>query len=259
MKIITLTTDFGDTDWFVGAMKGVILNIQPRVVIVDITHGIPAGDIRAGAFALAASWQYFPRKSIHLAVVDPGVGSPRPAIAVQTRDSIFVGPDNGLLSWALRNEPVQGIRRLENEELFLHPVSRTFHGRDVFAPVAARLSKGMSFNNLGPEQKEFVQLPWPKPRRTGNQAEGEVLYIDRFGNAITNLDEALLDGLDQAACRIFLRGKSVAPLQHFYQEVPTGRAIGLVSSSGFLEIAINEGSAAKALKLKIGDPISVHA
>lgn len=137
MNIITLTTDFGLADWFVGSMKGVILGINPQARIVDITHDVPAGDIRAGAFALLASYRCFPRNTVHVAVVDPGVGSERAAIAVRTEEYFFVGPDNGVLSFALAHENVQEVRHLQNEMLFRTPVSNTFHGRDIFAPVAA--------------------------------------------------------------------------------------------------------------------------
>ena len=153
-RIITLTTDFGTKDWFVGSMKGVILGIQPEVLVVDITHDVSSGDIRGGAFALAASYSFFARGTIHLAVVDPGVGSDRAAIAVQTADYLFIGPDNGVLSWALRQESIKSIRKLENEKLFLRSISHTFHGRDIFAPVAAHLSKGWPSRN------------WARPSRS---------------------------------------------------------------------------------------------
>src|SRR5439155_1715804 len=143
MTMLTLTTDFGLSDWFVGTMKGVILSLEPRAQVADITHAIPAGDIRAGAFALAVSYKFFPKKTVHVAVVDPGVGGPRRAIAVQTADYFFVGPDNGVLSLALMGEKIVAVHRLTNGTLFLQPVSQTFHGRDVFAPVATRLGQGL--------------------------------------------------------------------------------------------------------------------
>src|SRR5262245_4734331 len=143
MHVITLTTDFGTRDWFAGTMKGVILGINPRATIVDLTHGIPAGDVRTGAFALAAGYRFFPKGTVHVAVVDPGVGGKRGALAVQTANYFFVGPDNGVLSFALRDEKIKAIYRLENRELFMKAVSHTFHGRDVFAPVAAYLSRGI--------------------------------------------------------------------------------------------------------------------
>jgi len=184
MRLITLLTDFGMKDWFVGAMKGVILSLQPRATVVDITHEIPTGDVRAGAFALAASYWLFPRGTIHLAVVDPGVGSQRKAIAVRTTDYVFLGPDNGVLSWALARQKVRAIHALENEHYFLRNVSRTFHGRDIFSPVAAHLSRGVSIKRLGPPLLDFQRLEWPEPRQRKGRIEGQVVYIDRFGNAI---------------------------------------------------------------------------
>src|SRR5215468_7695472 len=150
MSILTLTTDFGTRDWFVGAMKGVILKVNPRAVLVDLAHEIEPGDIRRGAFALAASYRFFPRGTIHVVVVDPGVGSARRAVAVQTSDYLFVGPDNGVLSAALRREKILAAHWLQNKKYFLKPVSHTFHGRDVFAPVAAQLSRGVPIDRFGP-------------------------------------------------------------------------------------------------------------
>ena len=187
MQLITLTTDFGLTDWFVGTMKGVILGIAPRATIVDITHQIPAGDIRSGAFALLGSYRFFPKGSVHVAVIDPGVGSERKAIVAETDNYFFIGPDNGVLSWTLPKERIKTIRALENEHYFLHLISGTFHGRDIFAPVAAHLASGVPTRKLGPVSKGFMRLPWPEPKRARNRIEGEIVYIDRFGNAITNL------------------------------------------------------------------------
>ena len=253
--IITLTTDFGTKDWFVGTIKGVILRIQPGATVLDITHEIPAGNLRAAAFALAASCRFFPRGTIHVAVVDPGVGSRRGAILVQTSDYFFLGPDNGILSWALKREKIQSVRRLENEKYFLLPVSQTFHGRDVFAPVAAHLSEGVPLKNFGPEQKEFIRLPWPEPKRLAGKLQGEIIYIDRFGNAITNLNSEWLADLDAAKVYILAAGHRLSGVKGFYQEAPAGRAVALVSSSGFLEIAVNGGSAAAKLRLRIGDKV----
>ena len=192
MQIITLTTDFGTQDWFGGTMKGVIFGVAPRATIVDITHEIPAGDIRAGAFALAASCRFFPKGTVHVAVIDPGVGGRRKAIAVQTANYFFVGPDNGVLSFALAREKIKSLHRLENPDCFLQPVSQTFHGRDIFAPVAAHLGCGTSVGKLGPAQKGFVRLSWPQPRVRRNRIEGEVVFIDRFGNAMTNIKNSSL-------------------------------------------------------------------
>jgi S-adenosyl-L-methionine hydrolase (adenosine-forming) len=259
VSVITLTTDFGTCDWFVGAMKGVMLGIQPRATVVDITHEVPAGDIRAGAFALTAACRFFPKGTVHVAVVDPGVGGPRKAIAVQTVDYFFVGPDNGVLSWALAKQKVRAIHALENEAHFLRPVSRTFHGRDIFAPVAAHLSRGVPIRKFGLALKDCIRLDWPEPRERRGGIEGEVVYVDRFGNAITNLEGRRVRGWEQAVCEIHSRRRRVCPLKRFYQAVGPNRLLALVGSSGFLEIAVNGGSAAKLVGLGIGTRVVLRA
>lgn len=258
MKIITLSTDFGLADWFVGAMKGVILGLQPRAVLVDIAHQIPPGDIRAGAFALAASHRCFPRGTIHVAVADPGVGGGRRAIAVRTENYFFVGPDNGVLSLALARERVESVHCIVNARYLLHPVSATFHGRDVFAPVAAHLSKGVPVGQLGPAVHDWIRLDWPAPRVMKDSVRGEVLYIDGFGNAITNLDGQSMDALDKRECQVWMGRKRLCGLGSCYQDARAGAPIAVPGSSGFLEIAINGGSAARAFRLKIGDPITLR-
>ena len=237
-------------------MKGVILRLAARVRLVDLTHEIAAGDIRAGAFALAASYSFFPRKAIHVAVVDPGVGTSRRAVAVQTADYFFVGPDNGVLSAALARERVVAVHRLENPRYWLPEISATFHGRDVFAPVAAHLSLGIAIRNFGPQAKDYVRLDWPNPRVGAGRIQGEVLYVDRFGNAITNIPKKILDALREPG--VFVGRKRVCSLAPSYQSVPAGRALAVVGSSGFLEIAINGGNAAKTLKLKAGTCIEIR-
>lgn len=258
MRIITLTTDFGLEDWFVGTMKGVILSINPSATIADISHGIQAGDIRAGAFALAASYRLFPKGTVHLAVVDPGVGSKRKMIAVRTKNYFFVGPDNGLLSWALARESVQAVHRLENKRFFLPNVSTTFHGRDIFAPVAAHLSKGVPIGKLGPPVSNYKALPPREPTRRGGQIVGEIIYIDRFGNAITNIGHACLSQ-ECSTCRQFkvVIGNRILPLADFYEAVPKGKPVAVVGSTGHLEIAINGGSAAERLALEVGGVVTI--
>lgn len=259
MSVITLTTDFGTKDWFVGTMKGVVASLAPRTSVVDLTHELPPGDIRGGAFALAASHRFFPKGTVHVVVVDPGVGSRRRGIAVQTANGVFVGPDNGVLSWALAKEKIRAIRGLENEVYFLKPVSRTFHGRDIFAPVAAHLSRGVPIRKFGPALKDFVRLAWPEPRMRRGGFEGEVVYIDRFGNAITNLEGRLQEGSGRASCEVHAKRRWNCPLKTFYQAVPPKRPVALVGSSGFLEIAVNGGSAEKVLSLRIGTPVVLRA
>jgi S-adenosylmethionine hydrolase len=252
MPIITLITDFGTTDWFVGSMKGVMLGINPQATLVDITHGIPAGEVRAGAFALAASYRSFPRLTVHCAVVDPGVGSHRAAIVVRTADYFFVGPDNGLLSLAVAQEKVLEMRRVENQSLLRQPVSDTFQGRDVFAPVAARLTQGTLFDSFGPPAGDYVKLDWAQSKVVGGLLRGEIIYIDRFGNCVTNI------GTVPKTSKLRVAGRIECGVGRIYQDVATGQPIALPGSTGFLEICVNSGHAAQVLGLKVGDVVEVR-
>lgn len=256
MNAITLTTDFGTRDWFAGTMKGVILGVNPRAHILDLTHDIPAGDLRAGAFALAAGYRYFPKGTVHVAIVDPGVGGPRRAIAVRTERYVFVGPDNGVLSLALANEEVRTVRLLQNPKLFLKEISGTFHGRDIFAPVAAHLSKGVAFKKLGARAGSYLQLDWPQPTVTKDAVQGEVVHLDRFGNAITNIPSRALPP-DRPLQVNLPQGRS-CPMELFYAAVSPGQPVAVVGSTGYLEIAINGGSATATLNLQNGTPIRVR-
>ena len=255
MSVITLTTDFGTHDWFVGTMKGVILGINPRARIVDLTHDIPAGDTRAGAFALAAGCNYFPEGTIHVAVVDPGVGGPRRPIAVRTKRFIFIGPDNGLLSLALTNQQVRTVRLLQNKRLFLPEISQTFHGRDMFAPVAAHLSRGVGFRKVGTRAGSYVQLDWPKASATRDRVDGQVVHIDRFGNAITNIPGDMLPS--EGILAVLSGGKRLCRVESFYDAVPAGKPVAVVGSTGTLEIAINRGMASTQLGLQTGAAIRI--
>jgi len=258
VRAITLTTDFGTQDWFVGTMKGVLLQLAPKALVVDLTHEIPPGNIRAGAFAMAASYSFFPQHTIHVAVVDPGVGSKRPAIAVKTSRFLFVGPDNGVLSWALARENEVVVHRIENSKYFLNEVSATFHGRDVFAPVAAHLSRDVLLSKLGPRVRDYVRVDWPQTRATAQGLQGEVLYIDRFGNAITNISASDLKSIHDPVS-VCLGRKRACGLGQFYQEVEVGRPIAVMGSSGFLELAVNGGSAASLLHLHLSTKITVRS
>jgi S-adenosylmethionine hydrolase len=255
MQIITLTTDFGTNDWFVGSMKGVILGINPLAHVVDITHGIPAGDTRDGAFVLSEAYKCFPRGTVHVVVVDPGVGSPRPSILVETQDYFFIGPDNGVLSLALCRERIIEIRRVENEAYFRHPVSRTFHGRDVFTPVAAHLTRGIPMAEFGPSAQDYVRLDWPEPTVSGEIVHGEIVHIDRFGNGITNVSAQVLTEGETAPSTVTVRGVVTCPVKTFYREVSEGQPLALAGSSGLVEIAVNNGNAAHVLGLKLGDSV----
>ncbi|MFT4689929.1 MAG: S-adenosylmethionine hydrolase [Limisphaerales bacterium] len=254
MPVITLTTDFGLDDWFVGALKGVILRRLPTASIVDITHAVPAGNIRAGAFALRNAWSSFPSETVHVAVVDPGVGSDRPAITVEAGEQFFVGPDNGLLSWALNDTPDRVIHRLENRKLFASEVSRTFHGRDIFAPVATALAAGVSIAEVGPQIDHFQELPWPKPEQSAHSVNGQVIYVDRFGNTITNIPNSQIKVGDV----IDFGGQLPSHVGDCYASVPPGETVGVQGSSGLLEIAVNGGNAAAIHGLGIARTVTVH-
>ena len=257
-RIITLMTDFGTSDHYVGVMKGVILNINPQAQIVDITHTIPPQDIQAAAFLIDSAYRYFPIGTIHVIVVDPGVGSERQAIACQTETAYFVCPDNGILTHILRNEEPIHTVAVENSAYFLPQVSNTFHGRDIFAPVAAHLSRGVPIDKLGSPVARPVQLPIPKPQGTDNTIVGQVIWIDSFGNLVTNISHEILGSLEERN-RIFICAGS-ARIDHInrsYAESAVGEALAIVGSFNRLEISINQGNAAQILGLKRGDRITI--
>jgi S-adenosyl-L-methionine hydrolase (adenosine-forming) len=261
VRIITLTTDFGTRDAYVASMKGVILGIVPRALVVDVSHDIPPQNVAEAAYVLAAAYRYFSPDTIHVAVVDPGVGTTRRALAVRSRDGIFVGPDNGILCPSLvaggaldastgRLEDCQAVE-LTNEEYFRRPVSQTFHGRDIFAPVAAHLARGVPLSDLGKPVHELACSLDQPPERTGDVVRGAVIHIDRFGNAVTNLAEDLLP----TSPMIEVRGVLVQGLASDYQSSPLS---ALVGSTGRLEIAVRDGSAAESLGLAVGDEVLVR-
>ncbi len=247
--IIALLTDFGIRDYFVGAMKGAILTVNETVKIVDITHEIPAQDISSGSFTLRACYKNFPKKTIFVAVVDPGVGSRRRAILVETPDYYFVAPDNGLLSFIFNEKTNFRVFELTEKKFFAANVSRTFHGRDVFAPAAAHLSKGAAPNEFGAETKDFVHHATTKPQKVSeNEIEAEILNIDRFGNMITNLEEK--DLFEKFTLQI--GEKIIDKLQNFFAEAADGEVFMILGSAGFLEIVAFGDSAASLLDAKIG-------
>ena len=256
MKPIALLTDFGTKDWFVAEMKAVILSVNPRATIVDITHDIAPGDVTAGAFNLLACHAWFPKGTIFVAVVDPGVGSKRAALAVRTDGAhgyVFVGPDNGLFSLVLDNYYKSTVRSLENTRYFQKEISSTFHGRDIFAPVAAHLSRGVAFEKLGPKVEATVGLStMAAAHATKKGIEGSVIYIERFGNAVTNISSSLAS----QAGRIRVKGRTI-PLRGSYSDVAQGNPVAVIGSCGFVEISVNRGNAAQKLRLKIGDRVTV--
>jgi S-adenosylmethionine hydrolase len=255
MSTITLTTDFGLADWYVGAMKGVIRARAPAAQAIDLTHQVAPGNIRQGALALRCAYAYFPEGTVHVAVVDPGVGGPRPPLAARSRRFGFVGPDNGVLALALAAEGECAVRRIENPALILPKVGNTFHGRDVFAPVAAALAAGLDFAEVGPEAADWTRLPWPEPRRWAWGWAGEVVHVDRFGNALTNLPSRLIEGFAPAQVRVRLPRGRTCPVGSCYAAVAPGRAVAVPGSSGFLEVAVRDGQAAPSLGLRAGAPV----
>lgn len=253
---ITLTTDFGSEDWFVGTMKGVIAGIAPKVRVVDLNHGVPPGDIAAGAFSLAAGFRFFPKGTLHIAIVDPGVGSDRHPMVVRTEEFVFLAPDNGILSRALMHSPPLEVRRIENSAWRLPEISKTFHGRDIFAPAAAHIAAGASLSDAGPELKSWVKLPMPQAQARAHSVKGAVVYVDRYGNAITNIPNKGFLSTERAA-DVFVGEKRVTRVHEFYQSVAPGKAVCVPGSSGFLEIAVHQGDAARQLRLKVGTEVSI--
>jgi len=259
-RIITLTTDFGTRDGFVGTMKGVILGINPDATIVDITHEIAPQDVEQGAFLFAASAKYFPANTIHVVVVDPGVGSARRAIAIQVGETIFVAPDNGVLTKEierLRDKEIRAVQ-LSNTKFFLPHVSNTFHGRDIFAPCAAHLSLGTPLEEMGEPITDWVTLPHVLPMQRGDGAwVGRVVHIDRYGNVVTNIAAEMLRDADPARVVVEIAGKKISGLKRTYADGEEGELIALISSSWELEIAQRNGDAAKTLGILNGAEVVV--
>ena len=275
--LITLTTDFGTEDPYVGVMKGVILGINPRASIVDITHQVHPQAILEGAFAIGSSHQFFPRGSIHVVVVDPGVGTSRDCLLLTTPSASFLAPDNGLLSYIVEeghrreaegpDEPALGeaggshatlprsyvAYSLTNPEYWLHPISDTFHGRDIFAPVAAHLSLGTPAHRLGQQVHHITTLPLQEPRWEGDKLIGQVVHIDRFGNLITDIPASTLPR--GTPVTIDVKGHRIPGLSHTYAD--GGSLLALIGSHGNLEVSVKNGSAAAVLQVEVGEPVGV--
>jgi S-adenosyl-L-methionine hydrolase (adenosine-forming) len=259
--LITLLTDFGTADYFVGAMKGVVLSINPHAWIVDITHEIPPHDIEACAFTLLAVYKTFPPGTIHVAVVDPGVGSARRPVLVTGGEQFFVGPDNGLFSYIYEREPGSCVFHLTREKYFRQPVSATFHGRDVFAPVAAALSNGVAPAELGEEIEDYVRLARLAPQESGDgNLTASIIHIDRFGNCVTNITPDDLSEEEIASgARLVINRVEVASFRRFYSEDATsdGELFAIWGSAGFLEIVAFRASAAQLLNAHRGETVKV--
>jgi hypothetical protein len=252
--VITLLTDFGLEDAYVGVVKGVLLGINPRARLVDLTHVVPPQDVRRAALLLEGAWRFFPRGTVHLAVVDPGVGGARRPIAVAAGGHYFVGPDNGLLGFCFDLPGARGVL-LTAARYHRHPVSRTFHGRDVFGPVAAHCSRGVRLAALGPPVRDPVRLAWPAPRRRGRRVVGEVLLVDRFGNLLTNLRASDLAGPPDRGV-LTVGGVRIRGLAGTYAERPRGALGTSIDSSGRVEVFEREGSARRRLGIGPGAPVS---
>ncbi len=256
--MITLTSDFGLKDPYVAEMKGVILTIKPDATLVDITHQIDKFNVRAAAFALVSAAPYFPDGTIHLAVVDPGVGTERRAIAIQTKKAFFVGPDNGVLVLAAQSQGIEHIYQLANPKFIMPKVSSTFHGRDIFAPVAAYLEKGVRPAAFGPEIGDPVTPEFAKVSISGGSLTGEILDVDGFGNVITNITQKDAASMEGKTVNVELAdAKLKLTFEKAYVQAKPNEPILLVGSHGFLEIALNHASAAEKFRVKAGDKIKV--
>ena len=262
LPIITLTTDFGTSDPYVAIMKGVILGIAPEVRLIDVTHEVPPQDVFAAAVVLESAVSFFPRGTIHLAVVDPGVGSNRKAVAIETEAGHFlVGPDNGIFSAVLERDPPVEAVCLDREEYHRTPVSRTFHGRDIFAPAAGHLARGVAIGKLGSTLDELTRMQMPGPIARGNHLQLHVLAIDRYGNIITDLTreafESWRGGTPPQRIGIRLRGAEIHGLATTYGDVPGAQPVAYFGSTDRLEIAVSQGSASAVFQLDIGEIIQV--
>jgi S-adenosylmethionine hydrolase len=253
LMFIALLTDFGTRDHFAASMKGVILSIHPKVTIIDITHEIDPQDIRGAAFTLSACYRDFPEGTVFVAVVDPGVGSRRRAIAAASGDYRFVAPDNGVLSFALAKDA--RVFELTNSRYFARNISNTFHGRDIFAPVAAHLSNGIGLSQFGREINDAILFELPGPfRGSHNELTAQVIHIDRFGNLITNLAAGDLP----SEFRLELKGVTIERNCRYYAEAGPGEVFSILGSAGFLEVVVNRGSAEERFSAQVGDKLAVR-
>jgi S-adenosyl-L-methionine hydrolase (adenosine-forming) len=256
--IITLTTDYGTDDHLVGTLKGVILKINPEVTLVDITHHVTPFDLLDGALAIGAAYAYFPPKTIHVVIVDPGVGTERRPLLVSGQNQYFIAPDNGVLSLIYDREQSNVVVRHANaEHYFLQPLSKTFHGRDVFAPVAAWLSKGWQTASMGDEIQDYKRLAIPKPKPGEAGVKGLVLKIDTFGNLVTNFraEDLSSEAQNGGGLKMQVGAHAVGRLVDTFARGNAGEPVAYIGSSGYLEIAINKGNASRTLSVGRGAPV----
>lgn len=256
--IVTLMTDFGLRDPYVAEMKAVILDISPNTNIVDISHQIEKFNIKMGGYVLASASPYFPKGTIHVVVVDPGVGTRRKAILIQTKNSYFIGPDNGVLVLAAKSQGIQCIYRIENPKFMLPEVSHTFHGRDVFAPAAGHLASEVSPTKFGPEIQKIVMPKFAEITKTQNTLTGEVIHIDGFGNILTNFRQKDLGSIGKTVSLKLKKTKLNLPLYKAYAEAEPHQPLLIIGSHNFLEISINQGNAAEKFQARIGDKVTLY-
>lgn len=255
---VTLLTDFGLSDYFVGAVKGVILSLNPTAKIIDITHDIPPQDIQAAAFTLLACYRSFASGTVHVAVVDPGVGTKRRPILVQAGSYYFVGPDNGVFGYVLDKEKQARVFHITQKKFFRQPLSNTFHGRDVFAPVAAALANGVSPESFGTEIFDVVKLdPLKAKASRSGKLKARVIHVDRFGNCVTSIDRDSLDQTNSKSVRLIVKGKRIGPIRDSYAEGKSTDPFAIWGSAGFLEISVRNGSAANTLNVARGELVEV--
>jgi len=258
-RIITLTSDFGTDSPYVAQMKAAILQVNPRANLIDITHAIPPQDIHQAAWVLVDGCHLFPPKTVHLVVVDPGVGSDRHLLAVMTNDQYFVCPDNGLLTGLLADTETTHIHRLEHPIYWRRDPSNTFHGRDIMGPVAAHLSLGVGIEQLGPPLETYRRIAWPQPRVIDCEIRGTVQSIDAFGNLITEIPAALLqEVMGGVAITVEVAGQQIQSLARHYAQSEVGATVALIGSHGRLEVAVVGGHAARSLETQVGAEVRVH-
>jgi S-adenosylmethionine hydrolase len=258
--IITLTTDYGTNDHLVGTLKGAILKINPDVTIVDITHNVTPFDLLDGALTIGSAYSYFPSKTIHVVVVDPGVGTERRPLLVSATNQYFVAPDNGVLSVIYEREKESLVVRHANvEHYYLQPVSKTFHGRDIFAPVASWLSKGWQTGSMGDEITDYKRFALPRPKEADGAIKGVVLRADTFGNLITNFrtEDLPESALASGGINLQVGNQAVTRLVETFAQGNNGEAIAYLGSSGYIEIGINKGNASRTLSVGRGTPVTL--
>lgn len=259
--IITLTTDFGTNDHLVGTLKGVILKINPEATLVDITHNVTPFDLLDGALSIGSAYKYFPPRTIHVVIVDPGVGTDRRPLLVTAENQYFVAPDNGVLSVVYEREKANlVVRHVTAEHYYLQPVSKTFHGRDIFAPVAAWLAKGWQTASIGEEITDYKMFALPKPRQENGVTKGIVMRVDNFGNLLTNFraEDLPSDALEKGEVKLQVGPHAVTRLVDTFARGNAGEAVAFVGSSGYVEIGVNKGNAAKTLALGRGAAVVLN-